>query len=282
MLPAMPDLFQSLAHASDDFVAMVGDVLERRAADPAQQAILEACLDRLAVPSGGAAALEIGCGTGPVCRRLAAVDGIARVRGIDPAPGLIDRARLLAADLPGVDFVVAPGEASGEATGSYDIVVLYTVLSHVAEPAALLAEAYRVLKPGGMLAVCDSDFSKATAAVGPADPLQACIEAWAGEAVTDRWLVPKLPGLLEAAGFAVAGLRGHHRVDVSGVGSGSAWIDYGIDVLVESGRIGAVLGEALRAESRRRVGAGRFFAAIPFVTLQAIKVEAAERPIDAA
>lgn len=274
MVSAMSDLFQSLADAPAEFVAMVADVLERRAADPEHQAIVEAYVGALSLPDQ-AAVLEIGCGTGAICRHFAGLDGVARVRGIDPAPGLIACARDLALDLPGLEFRIGRGEATGESAESYDIVVLHTVLSHVADPAALLAEARRVLRPEGTLVVCDSDFSQASAATNPADPLQACVEAWAEEAVADRWLVPRLPRLLEQAGFVPERLSGHSRVDRAGLGSGPAWIDYGIGVLVARGRIGAELGDALRAECRRRIDDGEFFAVLPFVSMLARKAATA-------
>lgn len=264
----MPDLFQTLATAPADLIALVADVLERRAADPAQQAILSAYIADLSIPDG-ATVLEIGCGTGPVSRQFARLPAVAHVRGIDPAPALIDRARTLAAGLPKLEFRVAAGEATGEAAGSCDIVVLHTVLSHVLEPAAILAEARRLLRPRGRLAVCDADYSKASVALGPGDPLQACVAAWAEEAVAHHWLVPRLPALLGDAGFSVHCLRGHNPVDLAGMSSGPAWIDYGIGVLVERGSIGAALGEALRQEYRRRLDAGRFFAAVPFVSVVA-------------
>lgn len=251
---------------------MVADVLERRAADPAQQGILADYAGALPL-SPGAKVLEIGCGTGPVARYFAGLGAVAAVRGIDPTPGLIMRARTMAADLGNLEFAVAAGEDTGEAAASHDVVVLHTVLSHVAQPDAVLAEARRVLKPGGWLAVCDADFSKTSVALGHGDPLQACVEAWAEEAVTHRWLVPRLPSVLANAGFAVQRFRGHRPVDVQGIGSGPAWVEFGIGVLLERGRIGAALAEALRQECRRRIADGRFFAALPFASVLATASE---------
>lgn len=35
---------------------------------------------------------------------------------------------------------------------------LHTVLTHVENPESLIEEAYRVLKPGGKVVICDADF----------------------------------------------------------------------------------------------------------------------------
>ena len=45
--------------------------------------------------------------------------------------------------------------------------------------------------------------------------------------------------------------------------------DRGADALVSSGRIGPELGEALRAEARRRVGARTFFGHVAYLSLVA-------------
>ena len=48
-------------------------------------------------------------------------------------------------------------------------------------------------------------------------------------------------------------------------------VDRGTDALVNSGRIGTELGEALKAEARRRVQAGSFFGYIAYASLTASK-----------
>lgn len=264
----MPDLYQSLAEAPEATVRTIADSLERRAGDPAQQEILETYIADLAI-APDSAVLEIGCGTGPVCRRFAELPDVARVVGVDPAPLLIDRAREIADGDPRLEFQVARGDATGLADGAFDGVVLHTLLSHVPDQPAILAEAHRLLKPGGWLAVCDADFSKTSAAIGSGDPLQACVDAWVEHYVTDRWLIPRLPGLLAAAGFEVGRFRGYNRADITGRSSAPLWIERGVNALVEAGTIGAELGAALKDECRRRIDSGGFYAALPFASVVA-------------
>lgn len=265
----MADLFQTLATAPAHVIDRVGDRLENRAKDPAQVAILESYIADLEFPDA-AKVVELGCGTGPVCRRFAEIDRVAKVIGVEPAPGLVDKARSLA-DSDKLEFHVGTGEASGLTDGVADIVVLHTLLSHVPDQDAIFDEAIRLLKPGGQIAVCDADFSKTSVAIGDADPLQMCVEAWAEISVTDRWLGPRLPGLLKAKGFAVRSFKGHSRVDIAGISTGPGWVTMGADALARSGRISAETAEALKAECQRRIDEGRFFAALPFVTAVAIR-----------
>lgn len=54
-------------------------------------------------------------------------------------------------------YVRAPGEATGLAAECFALVVSYNVLDHVRDPGAVLAEAHRILTPGGLLALgCDT------------------------------------------------------------------------------------------------------------------------------
>ncbi len=47
------------------------------------------------------------------------------------------------------------------------------------------------------------------------------------------------------------------------------WVDGGADALVASGRIGAELAAALKAEARRRVASGEYFGHIAYASLVA-------------
>ena len=88
-----------------------------------------------------------------MARALAALPAVASVVGIDPSPFFLERARQLAADLAGegerVEFLEGDARAVPLPDGSVDVVVFYTTLCHVPGPERALAEAHRVLRPGG-------------------------------------------------------------------------------------------------------------------------------------
>lgn len=68
--------------------------------------------------------------------------------------GLFEGARILAADFhpyPDVDVVCDVTQRLPLRSGSFDTVILSNVLEHVRDPAALLAECRRALRPGGRL-----------------------------------------------------------------------------------------------------------------------------------
>ncbi len=184
----MPDVYANIAEADPTVVEWIAGALEIRAADPQQEAMRDAYLADVPFPPD-ARVLEVGCGTGAVSRVLAARPGVAAVVGVDPSPGLLARARTLAADLGNLSFQVADGRALPFGDAEFDAVVFHTTLCHVPEPERALAEAHRVLRPGGWLAVFDGDYSTITLALGEADPLQACADAVmaTGSSTTAGW-----------------------------------------------------------------------------------------------
>ena len=70
---------------------------------------------------------------------------------MDPSPYLIDKARSLSPSLPNLIFEIGDGTALGLKDASFDVVVLHTVLTHVPAPEAVLAEAHRLLRSGGLV-----------------------------------------------------------------------------------------------------------------------------------
>ena len=95
-------------------------------------------------------AVDIGCGEGRFCRMLKA-RGITTV-GIDPTAALIERARCLD---PDGDYRVGRGEALDLPAGSMDLAVAYLSLIDIPDLPAALAEAHRVLRPGGTFLIAN-------------------------------------------------------------------------------------------------------------------------------
>ncbi len=266
----MADPYADLAAADPALVAQIGDRLELRAADPQQRAILQTYLGDVQFPRD-ARVLEIGCGTGPVSRVLAAWPGVGQVVGVDASPALITRAIELSRQIENLSFEPGDARALGFEDVSFDVVVFHTVLCHVPEPEAAIAEAHRVLRSQGCLAVFDGDYATATVAIGENDPLQACTDAAVAQNVHDRWLVRRLPKLLRNAAFEVTGTRSHGFVETADPDYMLGQVLRGADLLVAAGRIGRALGDALKAEAERRVQAGEFFGHIAYASVLARK-----------
>jgi SAM-dependent methyltransferase len=266
---AMADVWAAFSELDAATQERLAEVLETRGADPQQQAMRRAFLAEIAFPAQ-ARVLEVGCGTGVLTRALARWPDVAEVVGIDPAPSLLARARELAADLPNLTFRQGDGRSLPLEDETFDVVVFDSTLSHVPDPGRALAEASRVLRPKGWLAVFDGDYATTTVALGDHDPLQACVAVMMTNSVHDRFLVQRLPALVRTGGLELAGFRSHGFVDTEG-GYMLTVVDRGADMLAAAGQLGADTAAALKAEARRRVAAGTFFGHIAYVSLTARK-----------
>ena len=96
---------------------------------------------------------DLGCGTGQFAATIAPF--VARVLAVDASAAMLAAARRRLA--PHANVVVRQGdlEAVPLEDGEADLAVLLLVLHYLSEPAAALAEAARVVKPGGRLLVVD-------------------------------------------------------------------------------------------------------------------------------
>ncbi len=100
------------------------------------------------VPPPSRATLEIGCGEGRVARELR--DRGHRVTAIDASPTLLGLAR--EAD-PDGDYVLADAAELPFAGGAFDVVVAHNSLMDFDDVPRSVAEAARVLEPGGTFAI---------------------------------------------------------------------------------------------------------------------------------
>ncbi len=149
--------------------------------------------------------LDVGCGPGTLTLDLAERVAPGRVLGIDAAAEAVGEAERISDErgVGGVGFAVGDVYALEADDEQFDIVHAHQVLQHLTDPVAALREMRRVLAPGGLVAVRESDYG--AFAWAPDDPL------------LDRWLElyhqvtrangadadagRRLPGWFRAAGF---------------------------------------------------------------------------------
>ena len=133
---------------------------------------------------------DLGCGEGYLTVETAR--WARHVTAIDRSAAVLARAKALASRkrLSNISWKKGELEAVPLETASMDVALLSQALHHAAEPGDALAEASRVLKPGGRLLILD---------LRPHDV------AWVREKLGDRWLGfsdEHLSGMLKRAGFA--------------------------------------------------------------------------------
>ncbi len=132
---------------------------------------------------------DLGCGEGYLT--IEASRWAASVIAIDRSSEVLARARALARRRRVSNIVWKRGELDALPLddGSVDVALLSQALHHAAEPAAALAEAARITKPGGRVLVLD---------------LRTHDETWVRERFGDRWLgfePSALDKLLQGAGL---------------------------------------------------------------------------------
>ena len=96
----------------------------------------------------GARVLEVGCGAGQFIRGIKRDRPDLNCHGSDISTAAI---ALAGRTFDGVTYAVSTESALPYADETFDAVVIFDVLEHVADPAAFLAETRRVLAAGGKL-----------------------------------------------------------------------------------------------------------------------------------
>jgi SAM-dependent methyltransferase len=163
-------------------------------------------------PPGARTALDVGCGTGKLARRLAR-QGLS-VTGIDVSERVLSVARAI-----GPDHIVYRHEDAKQATGRYDFITCVAALHHM--PPDALTRLRCLLNPGGVLAVLGLGRPRSVeewfrwGVVGPVLNLPARLAVHVGERLGNDALLPpapirmEMPTMTEIRRQAAAQLPGH-------------------------------------------------------------------------
>jgi ubiquinone/menaquinone biosynthesis C-methylase UbiE len=154
-------------------------------------------------PTPGERVLDIGSGPGLLAGELAATVGPeGAVEGIDVSESMlaIAREQPRAADSAPTRFTAADALRLPFADETFDAAVCTQVYEYVADIPAALAQARRVLRPGGRLAILDTDWDSVVWHSSDRALMLRVMGAW-DEHLADPYLPRRLPRELADAGF---------------------------------------------------------------------------------
>ncbi len=268
------DIFQSIGSLDPEGVHKIVDRLEFRGRDPVFVGMRETYLERIDL-GACKALLDLGCGTGVVSRALAVRDGFtAEITGIDYSPELVEAASRLAAEegLAGrVTFRTGDSHSLSDADNSFDVVLAHTLVSHVSDPAAVIAEAARVVRPGGTVAIFDGDYASLTFGAGDAARNAEVVSMILDAAVANPYVLRRLPAALANHGLNLA----HFLPEVlAEARTGSFFLnmaDSYIPMVVRTGNLSEDEAAAWLSTQHRASDEGAFFGACNYYTYIAQK-----------
>jgi SAM-dependent methyltransferase len=208
--------------------------------------------------------IDIGCGTGTDLIALRARAGsTGSVVGVDRSGQMLETARARCAGARTVRLVAADAATTGLRSQTFDRCLVARVLQHVTSPAAVVDEAFRVLRPGGRIVVSEPDWDSLVIWPGSADLVRRVV-AHRADRIRHGHIGRQLLALLHTAGFTeldswtTAG-QGHRSLDLADRLLG---LRRAARAAADAGAITDASAQAWTDELRAADADGTFFAAL--------------------
>ncbi|MGC7094157.1 methyltransferase domain-containing protein [Amycolatopsis lurida] len=232
------------------FVAMM-DGFER---EPAAAAARHRSHELLRV-SPGQRVVDVGCGTGTSVGELTTAGAV--VSGVDINPEVLVVAK---ERHPAGEFTTGSAEAIPFPDGHFDAYRAERVYHAVADPAAALAEAARVLVPGGRIVLIGPDWTMLGVDSTDEETERVVLAAQVASMPSPRCAL-RFRNLLLDGGFTDVAVEVHTAV-LTGA-SGLPMLESAASVAVGTGAVSESRAEGWLAEQRQRIDQGRFLLAAP-------------------
>ena len=217
--------------------------------------------------------LDVGCGMGLLSRDLAlAVGRSGRVVGIDNSSPMIALAQRRCADMPQITLREQAAAPCPEVDNVYDAITCTQLLLYLPNVQDTLSELHRVLKPGGRIAIVETDWRGVIFNTQDDALTRRLFASWESS-VPSPHLPGRLRGLLYGVGFsnvrveAIPIINTCYLPDNYSVGM----VDYMLRTELEAGTISQAAADTYVADLKQRSDAGEYFFCVNRFLFTAVK-----------
>lgn len=215
--------------------------------------------------------LVLGCGTGVEIRELfQREDFNGVVTAVDISNHLVEFGKSCFSEERIGDktqWLVADAAATGLPADCFDLVISHTLISHVQDPNAVLAEIARVLKPEGTVAIFDGDY--ATMTFGTEDPEygKQMDEIIIQSIVANPRVMRSLPRMLVQAGLQLEESKGWVLTEIGTAEFFAGSLDSFSMLLPKAGLVSQSEVDTFVADQRDASENGKFFGGYNFYAM---------------
>lgn len=256
--------------------------LEDRARRPDQVQVNGALRDVLS-PRSGERLLEVGCGSGALCRLIApALMPDGELIGLDVARDMVAAARRYASETldiaPLLRFEIGAAEKLPYGDATFDAAFAARLLLHVTDRVTIVREMARVVRPGGRIVMMDWDFETVTVDHANRTLTRRVLNWRCDHRGGDNWSGRRLMGYALDAGLRQITITPVVTVvrDEAAALTGSLW--RAAAAACEAGAITPAEHDDWVAELRERIADGRFLASIVYFIVRGEREDAWATP----
>jgi len=248
--------------------------LEGRAKNGVFTRLFDKYAAQLALPPS-AQVLEVGCGTGATTRFLAhRSDFSGKAFGVDQSAAFIDAARRFAQDEhlgDRVDFRVGDAHKLDFPDATFDAVIAHTLISHVTDPATVLREMVRVVRPGGTVVIFDGDYASMTYAFPDHEFGHRMDAALVTASFNNPRIMRDLPRLMPEFGLTLKAAWGDAVVEIGSGGYFKSFVETYAPYIVKAGLFSAEAVAVWLTAQQQAMEDGTFFASCTYYTYLACR-----------
>ena len=248
-------------------IAEMAACLETRGQAPDQQMVNAALFNAFA-PTSGERLLEVGSGSGLLCRLIApALAPNGMITGLDISPEFIRIAHNHAEEAglgQSIGWTAGTAEILPFRDASFDGALAARLLLHTSDPQVVLAELRRVVRPGGRVVVMDWDYDTLAVDHSNRELTRRLLHWRCDHYGGNNWSGRQLWGRMVAAGFS--GVKAIPIVSVASHEQDSLALSIfrAAQVARDGGGITTAEHDAWVSELRSAFSTGRFFASIVY------------------